>query len=264
MPAIPSHLLKRAKSSGNNAAHLFKDSATLHLLRELPVRVFTLTRLSNLSKGREAEYITDYTSNPSSYSKTFGLAGLRDSFDNNPSSSYTSSESPQTAYAVWGNRFFYGYYYGRWDAIAGCLAFSQPTATDSASRGRHSFLTHLKSVSFSVASYHVPSGTGQARVAVILSSSSTRPSTLSAIQSAPYAPISGTGQHSLSLHAAGLAYIYVVPYFEDLVPPDQDAYNLEMDINSNASAAFSLATTVTVEYETEDEAEAAILEEDEP
>ena len=263
MPVVPSHLLKRAKTSSNNAAHFLKDSSSKHLMRELPVRVFTLTR-SYLSGGREGEYITDYTSSPQNYSKTFGLAALRDSFDNNPSSSYTSSESPQTAYAVWGNRFFYGVYYGRWDAIAGCLAFSQPAATDSASTGRHRLLTHLKSVSFSVVSYHVPSGTGQARVAVILSSSSTRPSTLSSIQSAPYVPISGTGQYSLFLHATGMAYIYVVPYFEDLVPPDQDAYNLEMDINSNASAAFSLATSVTVEYETEDEAEAAISEEGEP
>lgn len=259
MPAIPSHLLKRAKSTWNKAATLFKDSSTGHLLRELPLRVFTPTGV--FSEGRYAYFETERGSSRTNFSKSHGITGLHDCFDNDPSSNYISRNNPEVAYVCWGNVTAYNQYWAAWEAVTGCLAFSQPAAKDFASTGRHRSLTYVKSVTISVATFSVIAGAGQTRVAVILSPTSTMPSTLSAIQSSPYIAVSGTGDYTLDMHVPGQNYIIVVPYFTDLIPPDNQLSRLDQMDASN-TASFSLATSISLEYETEDEALAAIQQEE--
>ncbi len=263
MPSAPLHLLRADIYNGWNRPrirHLYKDSVSGHLLKQELIRVFSAQYTSAYSRGRTGTYVSTYTSDKHTYSKSFGLEGLRDAFDNDPWTSYDASENPQLAYCLWGNVYNSGSYFGKWEALVGCLNFYQPTASDQPSPNRHRSLTHVKSATITVTECSVPAGAGQARVGILLSGSGGRPPALATIQAAPFAAVQSPGTYVVYLHAPAAAYANLVPYFENLVPPDQDGYEFDWRLNDYAVARLQLAKTLTLEYETEEEAQSAILE----
>ena len=257
MTALPSHLLRAHYPQYWNASrqHLWRDPSSGHLLRETPLRTWDLGTGGYYCS---ASHYTDNSSAPADHAKAEGLSALRAAFDAAAAEGWESRNlSRSHVAAYWGNEHGSWGYYAAWFATVRDYIGVDPAADNYASRGRHTLLTHVRRVAFSVSGYDDLPGCGESRVALLLSASSDPPSSLASIEALPYVAVTSDGGYEIDIHSAAAGYVHLIAYHAGLVPPDAQYWRTDdegMASYDNALSSWDLAS-VCAEYETAEEAD---------